>query len=89
MSYAQCADINTDFLRNALRQCFNSNFSRDEFHNAAKIFNAIAVAVEEEKPVETSTEAVQPEVISKGKKDKEGEEGAVAATPATGGAVKK
>ncbi|MCA6071363.1 MAG: 50S ribosomal protein L25 [Endomicrobium sp.] len=55
------------------------------------IVNVITVAVEEEKPVETSAEAVQPEVIgSKGKKDKEGEEGgAVAATPAAGAAAKK
>ncbi|MCA6072739.1 MAG: 50S ribosomal protein L25 [Endomicrobium sp.] len=53
------------------------------------IINVITVAVEEEKSVDTSAEAVQPEVISKGKKDKEGEEGTVAATPAAGVAVKK
>ena len=45
------------------------------------IANIITVAVEEEKSVETSAEVVQPEVISKGKKDKEGEEDAVVATP--------
>jgi large subunit ribosomal protein L25 len=51
------------------------------------IVNVVAVAVEEEKPaVEVGAEAAQPEVISKGKKDKEGEEGAAAAST---GAAKK
>ncbi|MDR3275387.1 MAG: 50S ribosomal protein L25 [Endomicrobium sp.] len=52
------------------------------------IVHIVSVSVEEEKPVAAAegTEAAQPEVISKGKKDKEGEEGT--ATPATGG-VKK
>ena len=35
------------------------------------IVNVITVAAEEEKPKEESTETAQPEVISKGKKDKE------------------
>jgi large subunit ribosomal protein L25 len=35
------------------------------------IVNVIAVAAEEEKPKEETTETTQPEVISKGKKDKE------------------
>ncbi|MDR1523617.1 MAG: 50S ribosomal protein L25 [Endomicrobium sp.] len=35
------------------------------------IVNVIAVAVEEEKPKEETAETTQPEVISKGKKDKE------------------
>ncbi|MDR1244216.1 MAG: 50S ribosomal protein L25 [Endomicrobium sp.] len=42
------------------------------------IVNVIAVAAEEEKPKEESTETAQPEVISKGKKDKE--EGAEASS---------
>jgi large subunit ribosomal protein L25 len=47
------------------------------------IINVIAAKVEEEKPAEAAvgTEPAQPEVISKGKKDKEGEEGAEAAVP--------
>ena len=53
------------------------------------IVNVITVAVEEEKSVETGAEVVQPEVISKGKKDKEGEEDAVVTTPAVGTATKK
>jgi large subunit ribosomal protein L25 len=45
------------------------------------IINVIAAKVEEEKPAEAAvgTEAAQPEVISKGKKDKEGEQGVAAA----------
>jgi large subunit ribosomal protein L25 len=47
------------------------------------IVNVIATKVEEEKPSDAAaaagTESAQPEVISRGKKDKEGEEGAVAA----------
>ncbi|MDR2192251.1 MAG: 50S ribosomal protein L25 [Endomicrobium sp.] len=44
------------------------------------IVHVVAVKVEEEKPADAAagTEAAQPEVISKGKKDKEGEEGAAA-----------
>ncbi|MDR1942652.1 MAG: 50S ribosomal protein L25 [Endomicrobium sp.] len=47
------------------------------------IINVIAAKVEEEKPAAAAvgTEPAQPEVISKGKKDKEGEEGAAAAVP--------
>ncbi|MDR1087562.1 MAG: 50S ribosomal protein L25 [Endomicrobium sp.] len=49
------------------------------------IVNVIATKIEEEKPVDAAavagTEPAQPEVISKGKKDKESEEG-VAAAPA-------
>jgi large subunit ribosomal protein L25 len=43
------------------------------------IINVIAAKVEEEKPAEAAvvTETAQPEVISKGKKDKEGAEAAV------------
>ncbi|GHT38973.1 general stress protein CTC [Endomicrobiia bacterium] len=48
------------------------------------IINVVAVSLEEEKPVTEGEEATQPEVISKGKKDKEGEETATAATPAAG-----
>ncbi|AKL98592.1 50S ribosomal protein L25 [Endomicrobium proavitum] len=49
------------------------------------IVHIVSVAVEEEKPADAAVgaEAAQPEVISKGKKDKEGEEGAAAA-PAAG-----
>ena len=47
------------------------------------IVHVVAFKAEEEKPAEAAavagTEAVQPEVISKGKKDKEGEEGAASA----------
>jgi large subunit ribosomal protein L25 len=50
------------------------------------VVNVIAVAAEEEKPKEESAEVAQPEVISKGKKDKE--EGAEAALAAASG-VKK
>lgn len=39
------------------------------------IVHVVAVVVKEETPAEAGAEAVQPEVISKGKKDKEGEEG--------------
>ncbi|MDR1104502.1 MAG: 50S ribosomal protein L25 [Endomicrobium sp.] len=48
------------------------------------IINVIAAKVEEEKPAEAAvgTETAQPEVISKGKKDKEGEEGAAVPSPA-------
>jgi large subunit ribosomal protein L25 len=48
------------------------------------IINVILAKVEEEKPADTAvgTEPAQPEVISKGKKDKEDEEGATA-TPAS------
>jgi large subunit ribosomal protein L25 len=46
------------------------------------VVNVIATKVEEEKPADVATvagtEPAQPEVISKGKKDKEGEEGAAA-----------
>lgn len=47
------------------------------------IINVIAAKVEEEKPAAAAvgTEPAHPEVISKGKKDKEGEEGAAAAVP--------
>ncbi|MDR3071273.1 MAG: 50S ribosomal protein L25 [Endomicrobium sp.] len=52
------------------------------------IVNVIAVVVEEEKPSEVGgSEAAQPEVISKGKKDKEGED-VVASAPATSTAKK-
>jgi large subunit ribosomal protein L25 len=46
------------------------------------IINVIVAKVEEEKPADAvvGTETVQPEVISKGKKDKEGEEGAATIT---------
>jgi large subunit ribosomal protein L25 len=49
------------------------------------IINVIAAKVEEEKPTEAAvgTETDQPEVISKGKKDKEGEEEASAAVPSS------
>jgi large subunit ribosomal protein L25 len=50
------------------------------------IVNVIAVAAEEEKPKEESVENTQPEVISKGKKDKE--EG-VEAAPASSGQKNK
>jgi large subunit ribosomal protein L25 len=50
------------------------------------IINVITVAAEEEKPKEEIPEAAQPEVISKGKKDKE--EGAEAAPAAASGAKK-
>jgi large subunit ribosomal protein L25 len=49
---------------------------------ATLIVHIVAVKVEEEKAADAAaagTEAAQPEVISKGKKDKEGEEGAAAA----------
>ncbi|MCL2390052.1 MAG: 50S ribosomal protein L25 [Endomicrobia bacterium] len=49
------------------------------------IVHIVTIKVEEEKPAEAAAvgaEAAQPEVISKGKKDKEGEEGAAA--PAAG-----
>lgn len=42
------------------------------------IVHVVSVTVEEEKPAEVGAEAAQPEVISKGKKDKEGEEAAAA-----------
>jgi large subunit ribosomal protein L25 len=48
------------------------------------IINVVAMSLEEEKPAAEGEEAAQPEVISKGKKDKEGEEAATAATPAAG-----
>jgi large subunit ribosomal protein L25 len=51
------------------------------------IINVVAVIVEEEKPAAEGAEVAQPEVISKGKKDKEGEEVAAAtaaAAPAAG-----
>jgi large subunit ribosomal protein L25 len=50
------------------------------------IVNVITVAAEEEKPKEETAESTQPEVISKGKKDKE--EGASEAAPAASGAKK-
>ncbi|MDR3307046.1 MAG: 50S ribosomal protein L25 [Endomicrobium sp.] len=48
------------------------------------IINVIAARVEEEKSADAAvvTDPVQPEIISKGKKDKEGEEGAAAVAPA-------
>ncbi|MDR0977471.1 MAG: 50S ribosomal protein L25 [Endomicrobium sp.] len=48
------------------------------------IINVVATIVEEEKVAETTGEAepAQPEVISKGKKDKEGEEQAASTPPA-------
>ena len=58
---------------------------------ATLIVHVISVVVEEEKLEATieATDAVQPEVINKGKKDKEAEEGAAAvAAPATGGTKK-
>jgi large subunit ribosomal protein L25 len=58
------------------------------------IVNVVAVTVEEEKPADAAasigTEPAQPEVISKGKKDKEGEEGATStSTSAAKSATKK
>lgn len=52
---------------------------------ATLIVHVISVVVEEEKPEATieTTDAAQPEVINKGKKDKEAEEGAEVATGGT------
>jgi large subunit ribosomal protein L25 len=48
------------------------------------IINVVAMSLEEEKPAAEGEEAAQPEVISKGKKDKEGEEAATVAAPTVG-----
>ena len=57
------------------------------------IVHVIAVAVEEEKPeamAEGTATVVQPEIISKGKKDEEDEKGTAVASPATvAGGTKK
>ena len=54
------------------------------------IVHVISVAAEEEKPEATAeaTDAAQPEVINKGKKDKEAEEGAATDAATTGGTKK-
>jgi large subunit ribosomal protein L25 len=48
------------------------------------VLHVVNVRAEEEKPAEGAAEVAQPEVISKGKKDKEGEEGAAVSTAAGG-----
>jgi large subunit ribosomal protein L25 len=50
------------------------------------VINVVAMSLEEEKPAVEGAEVAQPEVISKGKKDKEGED---AATAASGTGTKK